>query len=1064
MATQEQQLDAKRRRVSRACDTCRRKKVRCDGLQPSCTNCTTFGFQCTFNDSAKKRGPPKGYIEALENRLHRMENLLGGLVQTGERSKIDLDNLKEEHDDDTDSLDHIWPANSDTPLFPGQQHDPSIASTSAISTQSSEATEDDYLPFDKDAREKINALSDDLTTLSLEEGGFVRYLGNSSGIDILQKNRLLRNGYLMVPMRLKEHRDWIIQKEAVISQMESTMAMPPRDLAEHLIECFFTYVHPNIPVLHKPTFMRQYRNPDPLKKPPGVLLNAMFAIASRFSDHPEIIGNDPDSFGDEYFDRAKRLIDIEYELPRQSSIQALLLMVTYRFTCAKSGGRVWVMLGMAIRMAQDLGMHRNSTRWHLPPLDTEIRKRLWWTCYVMDRWVSACTGRPLAIDDIDCDVDYPSAMEQDWASPDGDSASPNEENSEKLKEESSFALRYFVETIKLAQILGQILERVYSATTRNHGPSQVSSTAVELDAMLTKWLLALPPDLKYNHKSDPTKMNRWVLSIHISYYTVLILLHRPYMVPSSLTKSKLSESMPSLNICVSAANSLTHLAERLVQDDNIQYCWSFLTYEVFTASLIHLTNSASLDIRLQSQARKNLVKAIGFMKALGRRWFNAAKFSMVLEDLMCAHLNFDEYKSEGRVLEPLLIAKVGDPDCCFPIVLQNQSHPSGGTLLFSPKLVNTPNTPSSNTSSPTVSPSISSITNPDHQEIEQEPGTSDHTALYGTNLSLNGASNVAATKVASMASPSQGSSSSASHLAQKSKKPRKATSQRNSLLFQSSSNTGGTVDQQAITFSSLSTPGMFTQGQAFIDYGQMASQQQQPQQPLSIQLQQQPQQHLQPQTPTLQPQQHAQPFSLTPLFSSSHALQERCLQLQQQSLSQIKDTQLEQHISQFQQQQLQQQQQQQQYFQQQQQQQQQQFMQQHQLNLQLQEQQQQAQQPSSQLPSQRSNNLASSQGVPGDLGTNVYTNTVQTAAYQSDSASQGQHDESVTGTSAVNTNMSSNIPGAQDYSSLSLFPPQEALPNPNLMAVPNPFFGIPNTIDWDEWNQYIASAGLQKPS
>lgn len=35
--------------------------------------------------------------------------------------------------------------------------------------------------------------------------------------------------------------------------------------------------------------------------------------------------------------------------------------------------------------------------------------------------------------------------------------------------------------------------------------------------------------------------------------------------------------------------------------------------------------------------------------------------------------------------------------------------------------------------------------------------------------------------------------------------------------------------------------------------------------------------------------------------------------------------------------------------------------------------------------------------------------------------------------------------------------------DPNVMAaVPNPFFGIPNTIDWDEWQQYISNAGLQK--
>ncbi|RKP27258.1 hypothetical protein SYNPS1DRAFT_6844, partial [Syncephalis pseudoplumigaleata] len=63
----------KRQRVSRACDACRRKKVRCDGVRPVCGNCSAFHFECTYLDAAKKRGPPKGYIEAIEHRLRRME-------------------------------------------------------------------------------------------------------------------------------------------------------------------------------------------------------------------------------------------------------------------------------------------------------------------------------------------------------------------------------------------------------------------------------------------------------------------------------------------------------------------------------------------------------------------------------------------------------------------------------------------------------------------------------------------------------------------------------------------------------------------------------------------------------------------------------------------------------------------------------------------------------------------------------------------------------------------------------------------------------------------------------
>jgi hypothetical protein len=41
-----------------------------------CTNCITYSYECTYVEIAKKRGPPKGYVESLENRLEKMENLL----------------------------------------------------------------------------------------------------------------------------------------------------------------------------------------------------------------------------------------------------------------------------------------------------------------------------------------------------------------------------------------------------------------------------------------------------------------------------------------------------------------------------------------------------------------------------------------------------------------------------------------------------------------------------------------------------------------------------------------------------------------------------------------------------------------------------------------------------------------------------------------------------------------------------------------------------------------------------------------------------------------------------
>lgn len=72
------QGDAKRRRIARACDSCRRKKIKCDAKMPKCSHCENYRTECVFTHVEKKRAPPKGakYIEGLENRLGRMEHLL----------------------------------------------------------------------------------------------------------------------------------------------------------------------------------------------------------------------------------------------------------------------------------------------------------------------------------------------------------------------------------------------------------------------------------------------------------------------------------------------------------------------------------------------------------------------------------------------------------------------------------------------------------------------------------------------------------------------------------------------------------------------------------------------------------------------------------------------------------------------------------------------------------------------------------------------------------------------------------------------------------------------------
>ena len=92
--------DAKRRRIARACDMCRKKKIKCDGKQPKCSHCENYKTECIFTPVEKKRAPPKGakYIEGLENRLGRMEGLLrmSGLLAEEDGGKDRSGHAREE--------------------------------------------------------------------------------------------------------------------------------------------------------------------------------------------------------------------------------------------------------------------------------------------------------------------------------------------------------------------------------------------------------------------------------------------------------------------------------------------------------------------------------------------------------------------------------------------------------------------------------------------------------------------------------------------------------------------------------------------------------------------------------------------------------------------------------------------------------------------------------------------------------------------------------------------------------------------------------------------------------
>lgn len=178
-----------------------------------------------------------------------------------------------------------------------------------------------------------------------------------------------------------------------------------------------------------------------------LLLFAMFSIAARYDaptrdlnfrafPSPSAPESTPNSApplptdgltmwaaGENYFNSAKFLLQSTFASPRPTTCQALLLM-GYREIGIGAMTLAWTLIGMAVRMAQDLGMHRNADGWRRPAQDQdpssipifsaselEERRRIWFGCVVMDQYVSVYIGRPLMIYENDYDTDLPQLIQ-----------------------------------------------------------------------------------------------------------------------------------------------------------------------------------------------------------------------------------------------------------------------------------------------------------------------------------------------------------------------------------------------------------------------------------------------------------------------------------------------------------------------------------------------------------------------------------------------------------------------------------------------------------------------------
>lgn len=178
----------------------------------------------------------------------------------------------------------------------------------------------------------IDSVNDNVCNVSIDESGQLRYYGRSSGFYMLQSSKNFRDKALQFGV------------EEVNRLVVDPFEKPPPDLSQHLLDIYFTYYYTLIPLLHKRTFMDSLNTDHP---PSLLLLNAIYAVSSRVSPDPRVRADpsQPDTAGDVFFERARLLLDFEWNNFSISTVQALLLMSSHQNGALKPT-RGWLYSGM----------------------------------------------------------------------------------------------------------------------------------------------------------------------------------------------------------------------------------------------------------------------------------------------------------------------------------------------------------------------------------------------------------------------------------------------------------------------------------------------------------------------------------------------------------------------------------------------------------------------------------------------------------------------------------------------------------------------------------------------
>lgn len=307
--------------------------------------------------------------------------------------------------------------------------------------------------------------------------------------------------------------------------------------------------------------------------------------------------------------------------PGIESIQILTLLALYSLF-DPSGPSAYSIVGMSARQAIALGLaSRTSDMQNDKPRERELRHRLYWSIFALDRMMAVSQGLPMALPD-NADVPLPALTVEEFASAE--------------REDCAWKLQTSRHVILLRQLEGHILEKVHfrkAGEVAELSPSDRRATLSRLRGMIEDWYSQ--GCLMSPMRSDSATVHRSTTWLSARYYFLLVLLYYPNHFNSRAKAASRLDLLHFAKCQLQASSALFH-QQQLPLNRNTLFrlmpvCLMLLHSGMMTPWAAEPTTPGS---ELPVDAREAINMALAILEAFPETWQAAHSTARIMHQFI----------------------------------------------------------------------------------------------------------------------------------------------------------------------------------------------------------------------------------------------------------------------------------------------------------------------------------------------------------------------------------------------------------------------------------------------